>query len=112
MKLSDQVLETQAQLFGMSTEELRAVRAEEAAPQPSAAPAPPRPPMPPVPPTAQGPVRQPAPPRRPAPEPQDDFSDQNIMRGNAWTDRSPQPPAAPPKQDGKFLNLYDDEDGR
>lgn len=115
MKLSDQVLETQAQLFGMSKEELRAVRAEEAAPQPSAAPAPPRPPMPPmppVPPTAQGPVGQPAPPRRPAPEPHDDFSDQNIMRGNAWTDRSPQPPAAPPKQDGKFLNLYDDEDGR
>ncbi|WP_390827108.1 YbaB/EbfC family nucleoid-associated protein [Lentzea alba] len=115
MKLSDQVLETQAQLFGMSKEELRAVRAEEAAPQPSAAPAPsrpPMPPMPPVPPAAQGPVRQPAPPRRPAPEPHDDFSDQNIMRGNAWTDRSPQPPAAPPKQDGKFLNLYDDEDGR
>ncbi len=118
MKLSDQVLETQAQLFGMSKEELRAVRSEEAAPQPVAAPAPPRPPMPPsTPPMPQGggPVRPPAPPappRRPAPESHDDFADQNIMRGNAWNDRSPQPPAAPSKQDGKFLNLYDDEDGR
>ncbi len=112
MKLSDQVLETQAQLFGMSKEELRTITAEEPAPQPHAAPAPPRPPMPPAPQASQGPVRQPAPPRRPAPEPHDDFSDQNIMRGNAWDDRSPRPPAAPPKQDGKFLNLYDDEDGR
>ena len=59
-----------------------------------------------------GPARQPAPPRRPAPEPQDDFSDQNIMRGNAWNDRSSPPPATPSKQDGKFLSLYDDEDGR
>jgi len=112
MKLSDQVLETQAQLFGMSKEELRAVRSDETAP---AAPAPQRPPMPPPPPPAQPQARQPAPPappRRPAPEPQDDFSDQNIMRGTTWNDRSPQPPAAPPKQDGKFLNLYDDEDGR
>jgi hypothetical protein len=57
-------------------------------------------------------ARPPAPPRRPAPEPHDDFSDQNIMRGNAWNDRSPQSPSAPPQQDGKFLNLYDDEDGR
>lgn len=110
MKLSDQVLETQSQLFGMSKEDLRAVRSEEAAPQP---PAPQRPPMPPMPPAPQGgPARQPAPPRRPAPEPQDDFGDQNIMRGNAWNDRSQPPPAAPSKQDGKFLNLYDDEDGR
>lgn len=108
MKLSDQVLETQSQLFGMSKEELRAVRSEEGAPQPPA-PAPQRPPVPP--PAPQ--VRQPAPPRPPAPEPHDDFSDQNVMRGNAWNDRSSQPPpAAPPKQDGKFLNLYDDEDGR
>lgn len=111
MRLSDQVLETQSQLFGMSKEELRAARSEEAAPQ--SAPAPQRPPMPPVPPVPQGgPVRQPAPPRRPAPEPHDDFSDQNIMRGNGWNDRSQPPPASPPKQDGKFLNLYDDEDGR
>ncbi|KJK42448.1 hypothetical protein UK23_37225 [Lentzea aerocolonigenes] len=111
MKLSDQVLETQSQLFGMSKEELRAVRTEDAAPQPPApAPAPQRPPMPPPVPQV-GPVRPPAPPRRPAPEPHDDFADQNIMRGNAWNDRSPQPPAAPSKQDGKFLNLFDDEDG-
>ena len=113
MKLSDQVLETQSQLFGMSKEELQAVRSEEAAP---AAPAPQRPPMPPpAPPMPQnaGPVRPPAPPRRPAPEPHDDFSDQNIMRGNAWDSRPSQPPpAAPSKQDGKFLNLFDDEDGR
>jgi hypothetical protein len=108
MKLSDQVLESQAQLFGMSKEELRAARSEEAPPQP---PAPQRPPMPPPMPQA-GPARQPAPPRRPAPEPQDDFSDQNIVRGNAWNDRSSLPPAAPSKQDGKFLSLYDDEDGR
>nr|WP_258947630.1 YbaB/EbfC family nucleoid-associated protein [Lentzea californiensis] len=110
MKLSDQVLETQAQLFGMSKEELRAGRSDETAP----APAPQHPPMPPVPPVSQAgvPVRQPAPPGRTAPEPQDDFSDQNIMRGNAWNDRSQPPPTAPPKQDGKFLNLYDDEDGR
>nr|WP_051771170.1 YbaB/EbfC family nucleoid-associated protein [Lentzea albidocapillata] len=112
MKLSDQVLETQAQLFGMSKEELRAVRSDDTAPAaPPRPPAPPAPPMP-TPPNA-GQVRQPpAPPRRPAPEPQDDFTDQNILRSNAWNDRSPQPPAAPSKQDGKFLNLFDDEDGR
>ncbi|MFD4644239.1 YbaB/EbfC family nucleoid-associated protein [Lentzea sp. NPDC058436] len=111
MKLSDQVLETQSQLFGMSKEELRAVRSDEAA---LATPAPQRPPMPPPPPAVRPPAQPapPAPPRRPAPEPLDDFSDQNIMRGTTWNDRSPQPPAAPPKQDGKFLNLYDDEDGR
>ncbi|MGW6936316.1 YbaB/EbfC family nucleoid-associated protein [Lentzea sp. NPDC054927] len=111
MSLSDQVLETQAQLFGMSKEELRAVRAEEATPQPPVAPALPRPPVPSMPQNG-GPVRPPAPPRRPAPEPQDDFSDQNVLRRNSWTERSPQPPAAPSKQDGKFLNLFDDEDGR
>ncbi|RDI20861.1 YbaB/EbfC DNA-binding family protein [Lentzea flaviverrucosa] len=120
MKLSDQVLETQAQLFGMSKEELRAVRSDETAPAPAPhhppmPPAPPvSPPMPPAPTVSQtgAPVRQAAPPNRTAPEPQDDFSDQNIMRGNAWNDRSQPPPTAPPKQDGKFLNLYDDEDGR
>lgn len=113
MKLSDQVLETQAQLFGMSKEDLRAATANEATtppPPPAAHQQPPRPPMPPAP--QPGQVRQPPPVRRPAPEPQDDFSDQNVLRGNSWNDRSAPPPAAPSKQDGKFLNLYDDEDGR
>jgi hypothetical protein len=71
--------------------------------------------MPPPVPQAGPPVRPPAPPHRPAPEPPDDFADQNILRDNAWNTRAPQqspPPIAPPKQDGKFLNLYDDEDGR
>lgn len=111
MKLSEQVMETQAQLFGMSKEDLRD------APGGAAAPPPPPPvarqsaPMPPAPQAGQ--VRQPPAVRRPAPEPQDDFSDQNIMRGNSWNDRSSQPrPATPSKQDGRFLNLYDDEDGR
>lgn len=108
MKLSDQVLETQAQLFGMSKEDLRAATAGEAASSPPAAvQQQTRPPVP-----QPGQVRQPPPVRRPAPEPQDDFSDQNVMRGNAWNDKSPQPPAQPSKQDGRFLNLYDDEDGR
>jgi DNA-binding protein YbaB len=113
MKLSDQVLETQAQLFGMSKEDLRAATAGEpvAPPPPAAHQQPPRPPMPPAV-SHPGQVRQPPPVRRPAPEPQDDFSDQNVLRGNKWNDRSPQPPAAPSKQDGRFLNLYDDEDGR
>jgi DNA-binding protein YbaB len=112
MKLSDQVLETQAQLFGMSKEELRAVRSDDTAPAaPPRPPAPPAPPMP-VPPNPSQVRQPPAPPRRPAPEPQDDFTDQNVLRGDAWNDRSPQPPAAPSKQDGKFLNLFDDEDGR
>jgi DNA-binding protein YbaB len=114
MKLSDQVLETQAQLFGMSKEDLHAATAGDAVtpppPPPAAHQPPPRPPMPPAP--QPGQVRQPPPVRRPAPETPDDFSDQNILRGNSWNDRSSPPPAAPPKQDGKFLNLYDDVDGR
>lgn len=112
MNLSEQVLESQAQLFGMSKEELRAVTAEEASPQPPAGPAPqrPMPPMPSTPPMPQGgPVRQPAPPRRPTPEPADDFSDQSILRGDS---RQAPPPTGQSKQDGRFLNLYDDEDGR
>ncbi|SDL15665.1 YbaB/EbfC DNA-binding family protein [Lentzea albidocapillata subsp. violacea] len=111
MHLKDQVLETQAQLFGMSKEDLQRVTEEE-----TAAPAPQRPPMPPPPPPAPqgGPVRQapPPPPRRQAPESGEDFSDQNVLRGDSWQSRSPQPPPpAPPKQGG-YLNLYDDEDGR
>lgn len=111
MHLKDQVLETQAQLFGMSKEDLERATTEEAA-QPQAAQ---RPPMPPSPPPAPqgGPVRQPAPPRRPASEPQDDFSDQNVLRGDSWQTRSPQaPPPQKPGGGGGYLNLYDDEDGR
>lgn len=112
MNLSAQVMETQAQLFGMSKEDLKAATAHEAPAPPPPAVAhqqPVRPPMPPMP--QPGQVRQPPPPpaRRPAPEPQEDFSDQNVLRANTSNDRSPQPPA--PKQDGRFLNLYDDEDG-
>ncbi|MET9230958.1 YbaB/EbfC family nucleoid-associated protein [Lentzea sp. NPDC003310] len=119
MHLKDQVLETQAQLFGMSKEDLRRVTEEEAQ-----APAPQRPPTPPPPPPApQGapvrpappvpPDRQQPPPRRQAPEPIEDFGDQNVLRGDSWQSRSSQPPPpAPPKQGGGYLNLYDDEDGR
>ncbi len=116
MHLKDQVLETQAQLFGMSKEDLRAATADEAtAPPPPAAratpPAPPHLPSPPAP--RADPVRQPppAPPRRPAQDSGEDFSDQNVLRGDSWQSRSQPPPPAPPKQGG-YLNLYDDEDGR
>ncbi|HEX8870255.1 MAG TPA: YbaB/EbfC family nucleoid-associated protein [Lentzea sp.] len=107
MHLTDQVLETQATLFGMSKEELRAITAEEAVQSPSA----PFTPQPAPPVQQPGPVQPPAAPRRPQPEPQDDFSDQNVLRGDSWDTRSPQA-APPPNQDGRFLNLYDDEDGR
>jgi DNA-binding protein YbaB len=110
MQLTEQVLETQSQLFGMSKEELRAITAEETSQQPSAtaqgSPAPAAPPMP-----QAAPVRQPATPRRPQTEPQEDFSDQDVLREGSWDKRSPQA-APPPQQDGRFLNLYDDEDGR
>lgn len=104
MHLTDQVLETQAQLFGMSKEDLRAATVEEAQPQVAA-------PMPPPPPQS-GPVRQPPQPpaRRPAPEPHDDYSDQSFLRSDGRQAPPPQP--APPKQSGGYLNLYDDEDGR
>ena len=112
MHLTDQVLETQATLFGMSKEELRALTAEEAAQPPTAPPhTPPRPPSAAQPVQQPGPVRPTTAPRRPQPESQEDFSDQNVLRGGSWDTRSPQA-APPPKQDGRFLNLYDDEDGR
>ncbi|WP_335618080.1 YbaB/EbfC family nucleoid-associated protein [Lentzea guizhouensis] len=122
MHLKDQVLETQAQLFGMSKEDLARATAEQdaapATPQQAPQPTPPAPPVPPrapVPPAPQaGQVRQPPPPpqRRPAQESGEDFFDQNVLRGDSWQSRSQQPPpSAPPKQGG-YLNLYDDEDGR
>jgi DNA-binding protein YbaB len=114
MHLKEQVLETQAQLFGMTPDELRRVTADEgAAPAPAPAPAPVAPPPPPQPPAEVRPPaspRTPAPPRRPGPEPAEDFSDQNVLRGDSWDERSPKV-APPSKQDDRFLNLYDDEDG-
>lgn len=111
MRLKDQVLETQAQLFGMTPDELRRATADEAVP-PTPVPPPalpsqmrtPAPPSPPPPPNA------PAPPRRPAPEPAEDFSDQNVLRGDSWDARSAKQ-APPSTKDDRFLNLYDDEDG-
>ncbi|USX49722.1 YbaB/EbfC family nucleoid-associated protein [Lentzea sp. HUAS12] len=106
MHLREQVLETQAQLFGMTPDELRRATADEAA-APVAPPTPPQPSgdvRPPVPPSL------PTPPRRPGPEPAEDFSDQNVLRGDSWDER-PAKPAPPAKQDDRFLNLYDDEDG-
>ncbi|MGI5503443.1 YbaB/EbfC family nucleoid-associated protein [Lentzea sp. CA-135723] len=113
MHLKDQVLETQAQLFGMSTEDLRRATADEGT-QPTAAPpaAAPPPPMPPPPasPSQGRPPAPPPPPRRPAADPADDFSDQNVLRGDTWATGSSQTPP-PSKKDDRFLNLYDDEDG-
>lgn len=106
MHLSDQVLETQAQLFGMSKEDLKAATADEV-PSAVVPPATPPAPVPAPTPVRSGPVR---PPRRPVPEPQDDFSDRNVLRSDSWDARSPQA-APPPKPDGRFLNLYDDEEG-
>lgn len=112
MHLTDQVLETQATLFGMSKEELRAITAEETAKSASATPRTPQRAPSAAPPVQQpGPVRPPTAPRRPQTEPQEDFSDQNVLRGGSWDTRTTQA-APPPKQDGRFLNLYDDEDGR
>ncbi|GGU74122.1 YbaB/EbfC family nucleoid-associated protein [Lentzea flava] len=104
MHLKDQVLETQAQLFGMTPAELRAATADEAAP-----PVAPQPQQVP-PPASATPVRPPAPPRRPAPESVEDFSDRNVLRDDSWDTRSTQA-GQPLKQDDRFLNLYDDEDG-
>ncbi|MBW4719660.1 YbaB/EbfC family nucleoid-associated protein [Saccharothrix obliqua] len=89
MRLTDQVLETQAQLFGVTPRELRAMT-EQNPPPPHSGPPPTRP-------------------RRPAPaEDQDDFSQRRFLRD----DGRPAPPGSGPAQgrDGRFLNLYDDED--
>ncbi|GGM98172.1 hypothetical protein GCM10011609_40230 [Lentzea pudingi] len=116
MHLKDQVLETQAQLFGMTPDELRRATADEAVP-PAPAPSPSQtpPPLPsqmrpPASPGPQAPPSSPAPPRRPAPEPAEDFSDQNVLRGDSWDARSAKQ-APPSSKDDRFLNLYDDEDG-
>ncbi|MBB5806678.1 DNA-binding protein YbaB [Saccharothrix ecbatanensis] len=123
MHLTDQILETQAQLFGVSPQEMRAMT-EQPPPTPPPPPVPPRPgpppgsgrpPMPP-PMTGVGPHRMPPPsptpppppPRRPAPEEPDDFSQQRFLRDD---DKSKPPPNSGPAQnDGRFLNLFDDED--
>lgn len=123
MHLTDQVLETQAQLFGVSPQELRAMTEQAAAGQnpppvaPPAAPpyaAPPPPMAGPgpnrMPPPPPGPAARPAPPRRQAPpEEPDDFSQRGFLRDDA----PPPPPHRPgpgQNQDGRFLNLFDDED--
>ncbi|XVS64389.1 YbaB/EbfC family nucleoid-associated protein [Actinosynnema sp. CA-299493] len=117
MHLTDQVLETQAQLFGVTPQELKAMT-EQAAPPPPPLPAAPPYTAPPPPPPAAGPVpnrmpppgppARPAPPRRPSPEEPDDFSQRRFLRDD---DQPPPPPSSGPAQgDGRFLNLYDDED--
>lgn len=106
MHLTDQVLETQAQLFGMSKEELRSVTAEPDA-QPAAGP----PATAPQPVSQPSPVQPASPSRAPEPEHQEDFSDQNVLRGDSWQSQ-PQQSSPAPNQDGRFLNLYDNEDGR
>ncbi|GHF87578.1 DNA-binding protein YbaB [Amycolatopsis bartoniae] len=109
MHLTDQVLETQAQLFGTTPEELRAAMEQEKQ-QPAPPQAPPTPPPPaggparPAPPPT--PVRRPAPPRPPA-EP-DDFSQESVLRRDSQQTPPPRPQQRP--QEGGYLNLYDNED--
>ncbi len=113
MKLTEQVLETQAQLFGVSPQDMRAMVEQPPSPQapppapphtgpPASGPVPNR--VPPAPPT------RPVPPRRPAPPPEepDDFSQRGFLRD----DDKPAPPPrpGPARGDGRFLNLFDDED--
>ncbi|NKQ56376.1 YbaB/EbfC family nucleoid-associated protein [Amycolatopsis sp. K13G38] len=126
MHLTDQVLETQAQLFGTTPEELRATM-EQQDDQPPSAPPPmapppagpgphppmppaggPRPPMPPAP--SSGPVRRPAPPRRPTQEEPDDFSQENFLRGDQRPTAPPPRPQQQRRDEGNYLNLYNDED--
>lgn len=112
MGLTEQVLETQAQLFGVTPQELRAMTEQTPGQPPAAPPAAP----PSAPPQAgPGPRTPPAwpappnPPRRPAPaEEADDFSQRGFLRDD---DQQPRRPHADPgqKRDDRFLNLYDDE---
>lgn len=125
MHLTDQILETQAELFGVTPQELRAMTEQPPpgqAPLPAAPPyagpppmAPPPPPGPPM--TGPGPHRmppapptRPAPPRRPASEEEpDDFSQRGFLRDDGGP--TPPPRSGPTQnKDGRFLNLYDDED--
>ncbi|MFD7656491.1 YbaB/EbfC family nucleoid-associated protein [Actinosynnema sp. NPDC059797] len=112
MRLTDQVLETQAQLFGVTPGELRAMTEQAGQNRPPAGPPhsgpPPMAPPPPGPPAAN-PGAHRVPPRRPAPaEEPDDFSQRRFLRD----DQPPPPPPPGPARDrdGRFLNLYDDED--
>ncbi|ROP39426.1 YbaB/EbfC family nucleoid-associated protein [Saccharothrix texasensis] len=118
LHLTDQVLETQAQLFGVTPQELKTMTEQAAPPPPPLPAAPPYAAPPPPPPAAgpapnrvppPGPATRPAPPRRQAPpEEPDDFSQRRFLRDD---DQSPPPPRPGPAQgDGRFLNLYDDED--
>ncbi|SFJ14462.1 YbaB/EbfC family nucleoid-associated protein [Amycolatopsis sacchari] len=117
MHLTDQVLETQAQLFGTTPEELKATLAQQDTPPPPpagrpAVPPPPppagRPPMPPQPPAppAAGPRPRP---QRPAPEP-DDFSQENFLRRDQQQTPPPPPRSQQRPEGGGYLNLYDNED--
>ncbi|MFJ6670594.1 YbaB/EbfC family nucleoid-associated protein [Actinosynnema sp. NPDC091369] len=120
MRLTDQVLETQAQLFGVSPQELRTMTERAAQdPPPAAPPYAGRPPTaPPPPPSVAGPApirvppappTRPAPPRRPEPvEEPDDFSQRRFLRDDGQPPPPPRP--GPAQHDGRFLNLYDDED--
>ncbi|GAA3845143.1 hypothetical protein GCM10022243_09300 [Saccharothrix violaceirubra] len=108
MHLTDQVLETQARLFGVTPQEMRAMTEQHA---PDQAPPPAGPPPPTPPPVA----RRPAPPVRPAPrrpapadEPED-FSQRGFLRDDDGSAQPPRPGPAPGR-DGHYLNLYDQED--
>lgn len=106
MHLTDQVLETQAQLFGTTPEELRA--SMEQPPHQDQPPVPPRPQAPPPP---SAPVRPPAPPRRPASAEPDDFSQENFLRRDGQPPTPPPPPRQQqPRGNDSYLNLYNDED--
>nr|WP_243869749.1 YbaB/EbfC family nucleoid-associated protein [Amycolatopsis granulosa] len=94
MNLTDQVLETQAQLFGTTAEELRATMGRT-----TPAPASPAP-------QAETAPADPAPARRPGHEEGEDFSQEDFFDDKA----SPAPPPPPEDhQDDDFLGL-DEED--
>jgi DNA-binding protein YbaB len=105
MHLTEQVLETQAELFGTTPDELRATTEQSLPPQ---APPPVPPATGPGPVAQPGPLRRPAPPRRPTAEESDDFSQENFLRRDS--------PQSPPtvghqgQQGERFLNLYDEDE--